>query len=110
MNEVLGACAGDLHFTDRPFPEQRLTCVRCPVRFECLEEALQQESSGTIAGLRSDQVARLRALRRAGGQVYAACAGCGSTFPRLSGGQQYCGPACREAAFRERRRERAVAS
>lgn len=102
------ACAGDLKFTERPFPEQRLTCVRCPVRFECLEEALSEvRSDYTRAGLRPGQLAKLRGLRK--GAKPAVCAGCGGEFLRLNRAQRHCSAACRVAAGNRRRAERLAA-
>ncbi|PKQ20161.1 MAG: hypothetical protein CVT66_06155 [Actinobacteria bacterium HGW-Actinobacteria-6] len=104
------ACAGDLTFTERPYAEQRPICFRCPVRVECLEGALGEKTSEyTRAGLRPDQLAKLRGLRKA--SVVAVCRGCGAEFLRASNRQVHCSVACRQAWSNRRRDERrAVAS
>lgn len=42
------ACADNPDFLRAQAPEQKQTCAGCPVRAECLEEALRIEEPGTV--------------------------------------------------------------
>jgi protein-arginine kinase activator protein McsA len=87
------------------FPEQghsdgtaQRICAGCPVRTECLDDALRFPSDGIRGGLR----ARERdALRRGQGAVMV-CEGCGVSFVAFSARRRFCSRECRRSANRAR--------
>ena len=104
------ACAGQMYFTELPEAEQRATCVRCPVRFECLEDAVSSASRVSSrdlvprAGLSALELGRLIRGRRADAQTFAlVCAQCGASFSAKSRAALYCSSLCRARAYQARR-------
>lgn len=94
------ACLGqddvDFHSTNEThiFEAKRI-CGMCPVRTECLMDALERDDDhGVYGGLTASERATLRTRRRP-----TACKRCGASFipgERL----RYCSSACADAAHR----------
>lgn len=49
-----GNCAGDLDWLDRHWSKQLADCADCPVRAQCLQQALADEEAQCRADARSD--------------------------------------------------------
>ncbi|MFI6325098.1 WhiB family transcriptional regulator [Nonomuraea sp. NPDC050556] len=78
--------------------DAKRVCASCPVRFECLTQALQRrEQYGVWGGM---SVVERRAVTR----LPHRCRQCSG--PVLEAGHRYCGPDCQRTARAVRRRER----
>ncbi|MCG7610378.1 WhiB family transcriptional regulator [Mycobacterium sp. CnD-18-1] len=86
--------------TDEPAPETIQICNGCPVRQQCLQDALdRKESRGIRGGLTPNQ--RHQLARRIPPR---SCKGCDATFMPGHHLVRYCTPECRRAAQTEQQR------
>jgi WhiB family redox-sensing transcriptional regulator len=93
--------------------EARSYCVRCPVRQECLDDALADPATGdhgVRGGTSERQRRRIRAQRAATiGLPELQCQRCGESFTPRNHNQRYCTNVCSsrasQAAYVKRKRE-----
>lgn len=114
--QAKGACRGhkkpDIWYPHKKSPsdqtiEARNVCVRCEVRDQCLQYAMDNPNElGIWGGLTEQQRAGLRKGRTV--NTFAKCHECSTEFVKQGGWHRYCSDECRKA--NERRRDRIAAS
>ena len=84
--------------TDEPDPGTLAVCGRCPVKGECLQDALVRcESHGVRGGLTPRQREAIRLGRRVPAAGPRTCRACKRTFEPKHHRARYCGKECKRA-------------
>ncbi len=87
-------------------------CISCPVRWECLEDAIREESAPYCHtyGIRGGTTAATRLAMQAGKRVVLekTCEWCGERFIPVQQRATVCGKVCQGASWHAKEREEAA--
>jgi hypothetical protein len=85
-----------------PYATARLVCAGCPVKDECLVDAVVHESNATAHGMRGGLTPRQR--RGMSRQRLTRCEVCGNHFTTWRPQARFCSPACQRKSADQRQR------